>query len=78
MKLGKFELAEGGTTVVVTTHYLDEAEYCDRVTIMVDGRIDALDTPGKLKEKYKIKDNKKIIENINSNSFLFLNIAICL
>lgn len=39
-------------TVFVTTHYLDEAEYCHRVSIMVDGRIAALDTPGALKRKY--------------------------
>ncbi len=44
--------AAGGTTVFVTTHYMDEAEYCDRVSIMVDGRIDALDTPIRLKEKF--------------------------
>lgn len=41
-----------GMTVFVTTHYLDEAEYCNRVSIMVDGRIEALDTPRNLKEKY--------------------------
>ena len=39
-------------TVFVTTHYLDEAEYCNRVSIMVDGRIAALDTPARLKEKF--------------------------
>ncbi|MAT53708.1 MAG: ABC transporter [Saprospirales bacterium] len=39
-------------TVFVTTHYMDEAEYCDRVSIMVDGRIEALDTPGKLKTTF--------------------------
>jgi ABC-2 type transport system ATP-binding protein len=43
---------EEGITVFVTTHYMDEAEYCDRVSIMVDGRIEALDTPAALKEKY--------------------------
>ncbi len=48
-----YEAAHSGITVFVTTHYMDEAEYCDRVTIMVDGRIDALDTPGNLKEKYQ-------------------------
>ena len=37
----------------MTTHYMDEAEYCDRVSIMVEGKIEALDTPKKLKEKYK-------------------------
>jgi ABC-2 type transport system ATP-binding protein len=38
-----------GVTVFVTTHYMDEAEYCDRVSIMVDGKIAALDTPENLK-----------------------------
>ena len=41
-----------GTTVFVTTHYLDEAEYCNRISIMVDGRIAALDTPYALKQRY--------------------------
>jgi ABC-2 type transport system ATP-binding protein len=45
-------LAAGGTTVFVTTHYLDEAEYCDRVSIMVDGRIAALGTPAELKARF--------------------------
>jgi ABC-2 type transport system ATP-binding protein len=40
-----YEATERGTTAFVTTHYMDEAEYCDRVSIMVDGRISALDTP---------------------------------
>lgn len=48
-----YEAARGGITVFVTTHYMDEAEYCDRVSIMVDGRIAALDTPDKLKEQFK-------------------------
>jgi len=47
-----YEAAHSGTTVFVTTHYMDEAEYCDRVSIMVDGRIEALDTPQKLKEQF--------------------------
>jgi ABC-2 type transport system ATP-binding protein len=47
-----YESAHTGTTVFVTTHYMDEAEYCDRVSIMVDGRIEALDTPGELKKTY--------------------------
>ncbi|MBC8342809.1 MAG: ABC transporter ATP-binding protein [Bacteroidetes bacterium] len=47
-----YEAAEQGITIFVTTHYMDEAEYCDRVSIMVDGRIEALDSPAKLKEKY--------------------------
>lgn len=44
-----YQAAADGITVFVTTHYMDEAEYCDRVSIMVDGRIEALDTPGALK-----------------------------
>jgi ABC-2 type transport system ATP-binding protein len=49
-----YKAAEKGITVFVTTHYMDEAEYCDRVSIMVDGRIDALDTPKALKENFKV------------------------
>lgn len=45
--------ADRGTTVFVTTHYMDEAEYCDRVSIMVDGRIEALDTPKALKATFR-------------------------
>lgn len=45
--------AHDGITVFVTTHYMDEAEYCDRVSIMVDGRIAALDTPDNLKRKFE-------------------------
>lgn len=50
------EAAESGMTVFVTTHYMDEAEYCDRVSIMVDGRIEDMDSPAALKEKYGAKD----------------------
>lgn len=50
-----YQAANAGTTVFVTTHYMDEAEYCDRVSIMVDGRIEALDTPQQLKEKFNAK-----------------------
>ena len=49
-----YETAADGVTVFVTTHYMDEAEYCDRVSIMVDGRIDALDSPGHLKRTYAV------------------------
>lgn len=45
-----YQAAASGITVFVTTHYMDEAEYCNRVSIMVDGRIDALDTPAQLKK----------------------------
>jgi ABC-2 type transport system ATP-binding protein len=47
-----YATAAGGTTVFVTTHYLDEAEYCDRVSIMVDGRIGAMGTPAELKRQF--------------------------
>jgi ABC-2 type transport system ATP-binding protein len=48
-----YKSANNGTTIFVTTHYMDEAEYCDRVSIMVNGKIEALDTPKRLKEQYK-------------------------
>jgi len=47
-----YRAADRGITVFVTTHYMDEAEYCDRVSIMVDGRIEALDTPAGLKQAH--------------------------
>lgn len=50
------EAAESGMTIFVTTHYMDEAEYCDRVSIMEDGRIEDLDSPDALKKKYGAKD----------------------
>jgi ABC-2 type transport system ATP-binding protein len=47
-----YDASERGITIFVTTHYMDEAEYCNRVSIMVDGKIEALDTPGGLKQTY--------------------------
>ena len=49
-----YKAASDGITVFVTTHYMDEAEYCNRVSIMVDGRIDALDTPANLKWQFEV------------------------
>lgn len=49
-----YDAADRGITVFVTTHYMDEAEYCDRVSIMVDGRIEALDSPKNLKSKFNV------------------------
>ena len=49
-----YEAADRGTTIFVTTHYMDEAEYCNRVSIMVDGRIKALDTPSELKRSFNV------------------------
>ncbi len=48
-----YKAANQGTTIFVTTHYMDEAEYCDNVSIMVNGKIEALNTPKKLKEQFK-------------------------
>jgi ABC-2 type transport system ATP-binding protein len=60
-----YETANSGITVFVTTHYMDEAEYCNRVSIMVDGKIEALDTPAKLKKEFKV----------NSMNDVFLKLA---
>lgn len=49
-----YRAADNGITVFVTTHYMDEAEYCDRVSIMVDGKIEALDSPANLKRKFGV------------------------
>jgi len=51
-----YDAANESITVFVTTHYMDEAEYCDRISIMVDGRIEALDSPEGLKNTYKAKN----------------------
>ncbi|MBI1307182.1 MAG: ATP-binding cassette domain-containing protein [Bacteroidetes bacterium] len=50
-----YEASERGITVFVTTHYMDEAEYCNRISMMVDGVIKALDSPKKLKENYGVE-----------------------
>ncbi|MFY0255455.1 ABC transporter ATP-binding protein [Chitinophaga sp. 30R24] len=47
-----YEAAASGITIFVTTHYMDEAEYCNRVTIMVDGKVEALDSPANLKAQF--------------------------
>src|SRR5688572_3726696 len=55
-----YKAAESGITVFVTTHYMDEAEYCNRVSIMVDGRIDALDTPAHLKRTFDARSMDEV------------------
>ena len=55
-----YQAADSGTTIFVTTHYMDEAEYCNRVSIMVDGRIEALDTPTQLKKIYEAKSMDEV------------------
>lgn len=59
-----YETAANGITVFVTTHYMDEAEYCDRISIMNEGRIVALDTPGNLKHKYNAKSIEEVFVKI--------------
>jgi ABC-2 type transport system ATP-binding protein len=49
-----YEAAASGITIFVTTHYMDEAEYCNRITVMVDGKVEALDTPANLKQRFKV------------------------
>lgn len=49
-----YRAADKGITIFVTTHYMDEAEYCNRVSIMVDGRIEALDTPSNLMKQFEV------------------------
>ncbi|MEN8123454.1 MAG: ABC transporter ATP-binding protein [Bacteroidota bacterium] len=60
-----YEAAEKGITIFVTTHYMDEAEYCNRISIMVDGKIEALDTPTELMKKH----------NANNMDEVFLKLA---
>ena len=60
-----YEASARGITIFVTTHYMDEAEYCNRVSIMVDGRIDALDSPANLQKNY----------SANSMDEVFLHLA---
>ncbi|MGL5618630.1 MAG: ABC transporter ATP-binding protein [Tannerellaceae bacterium] len=49
-----YNASQRGITVFVTTHYMDEAEYCNRVSVMVDGRIEAMDTPANLKQAFGV------------------------
>lgn len=59
-----YKASSEGMTVFVTTHYLDEAEYCNRVSIMVDGKISALDSPSALKEKYHASTMDEVFRTI--------------
>lgn len=62
-----YSQAYKGTTIFVTTHYMDEAEYCDRVSIMVDGKIEALDTPKNLKKHFKVDSMNEVFLKIARN-----------
>ena len=59
-----YEAADQGITVFVTTHYMDEAEYCNRVSIMVDGRIDALDTPAELRRRFNTDSMDEVFRQL--------------
>ena len=59
-----YEAAADGTTIFVTTHYMDEAEYCSRVSIMVDGKIAALDTPTHLKQQFAAKSMDEVFHTL--------------
>jgi ABC-2 type transport system ATP-binding protein len=63
-----YEASENGITVFITTHYMDEAEYCDRVSIMVDGVISAIDTPSNLKEKFNSETMNEVFVKIAKKS----------
>jgi ABC-2 type transport system ATP-binding protein len=59
-----YDTAHHGITVFVTTHYMDEAEYCDRVSIMVDGKIADLDTPDKLKSRHESTNMDEVFQKL--------------
>lgn len=59
-----YAASQRGITVFVTTHYMDEAEYCDRVSIMVDGRIDALNSPSALRETYGVTSMEEVFQRL--------------
>jgi ABC-2 type transport system ATP-binding protein len=59
-----YEASGRGITVFVTTHYMDEAEYCNRVSIMVDGRIDALDTPANLRKQFQAENMDEVFRKL--------------
>jgi ABC-2 type transport system ATP-binding protein len=59
-----YEASARGITVFVTTHYMDEAEYCHRVSIMVDGRIDALDSPKNLKHHFRVNSMNEVFHKL--------------
>ncbi len=62
-----YDTASKGITVFVTTHYMDEAEYCDRISVMSEGRIEALDTPANLKTRYSAKNMDEVFLKIARN-----------
>lgn len=62
-----YKAANQGITIFVTTHYMDEAEYCNRVSIMSEGRIEALDTPARLKAQFGVETMDEVFVRIARN-----------
>ncbi|MBO9583625.1 MAG: ABC transporter ATP-binding protein [Flavobacterium sp.] len=63
-----YEAAANGITVFVTTHYMDEAEYCDRISIMVDGRVAAIDSPSALKKRFNATSMDEVFYELARNA----------
>jgi ABC-2 type transport system ATP-binding protein len=63
-----YEAAADGITVFVTTHYMDEAEYCNRISVMVDGRMEALDSPANLKQKFNTDSMDDVFYQLARNA----------
>ena len=63
-----YDASQKGITVFVTTHYMDEAEYCDRISIMVDGRIEALSSPKELKREFKAENIDEVFRLLAKKS----------
>jgi ABC-2 type transport system ATP-binding protein len=63
-----YAAAKRGVTVFITTHYMDEAEYCDRVSMMVDGRIKALDSPENLRKKFNAATMDNVFQQLARNA----------
>ena len=59
-----YEAASRGITIFITTHYMDEAEYCNRISIMVDGKIEALDTPKNLRKQFKASNMDEVFQQL--------------
>ncbi|RED22646.1 ABC-2 type transport system ATP-binding protein [Flavobacterium cutihirudinis] len=63
-----YEASANGITVFVTTHYMDEAEYCNRISIMVDGRVEAIDSPTALKERFNVASMDEVFYELARNA----------
>lgn len=63
-----YNASANGVTIFVTTHYMDEAEYCNRISIMVDGKIEALDTPGNLKKQFDATSMDEVFYRLARNA----------